>query len=74
MIILLPKSTVFEKKECSFCHEECLSVALDAETSQFVEKAEGVEDGYRLHECDKMMQAIERAIETLTGSEDVRVP
>lgn len=69
MIILLPKGTVFEKSVCSFCHQEQLVGILDAGTSGFIEKAEGIEDGYRLHECEPMLQAMEHAIEVLIGSD-----
>lgn len=58
---------MFEKRVCSFCHQEQRVAILDAETSRFIEKAEGIEDGYRLHECEPMLQAIEQAIEMLEG-------
>ena len=66
-MILLPDGIPFAEKTCSFCNGEYLSFALDAGTSRLLEKVEGVEGGYRLHECDEMLQAMEQAIETLTG-------
>ena len=68
-MILLPDGTPFEKKTCPFCDGEYLSVVLDAGTCASVEKVEGVAGGYRLHECDEMLQAMEQALEVLTGSE-----
>lgn len=47
-------------KECPF--------VIQGQTGGF-DKVEGVEDGYRPHECDEMMQALERAFQLLDEKE-----
>ena len=68
MIITMPKDTAFEEKECLFCKKTYLTVVIQGQTVGF-DKVEGVEDGYRHHECDEMMQALEQAFALLDAKE-----
>ncbi len=60
-MVLLPNGAALDEKECPFCGETYFAVSIRGRICGF-DKAEGVEDGYRPHECDEMMAALERLL------------
>ena len=60
-MVLLPEGAVLDEKECPFCKETYFAVNIRGRICGF-DKVEGVADAYRPHECDEMMEALERLL------------
>lgn len=69
-MVLLPDGFVSDdtKKECPFCQQEYFSVVIRGRSCG-LDKVEGVEGGYRPHECKEMMQAVEQLFDKLEEAE-----